>query len=410
MAPDEIEPSPTPGPGSYRATNPIDLPRIERSTILSGVADGIYIAGPDTVREFNRYGATFVDDPDEVGLFGGKIGPGRYLYAPDFTAAVSHATLVGYRTILTVDRQFFTDEGYVEPKVFQSQLDRISRPDPFSNELTGLIPTGQDGGFRLEPGDRKHRSVEGDVVVLCSDEPQSYGSFLFRVVPKVQAIRHLGLTDLPCIVYAKPKPFTDLLDFCGIQADAIVLHDMEAVTEIDRAIVPCLRNQHAYLDPDSIEIYAELRASYGSPRTGRNVYVSRMGLNQSGRGASRVMVNEGELITRLEAMGFETIEPETLSVEEQIMTFSSASIIVGPSGSGMFNTMFCHPGTKVIDIQSEPHWIYSYTGMYSSLELEYGIFLGKPDPEDFKPVHRRFSVNIDALTTRIRSFIAEASW
>jgi hypothetical protein len=72
--------------------------------------------------------------------------------------------------------------------------------------------------------------------------------------------------------------------------------------------------------------------------------------------------------------------------------------------------MFCHPGTKVIDIQSEPQWIYSYTGMYASLKLEYGIFVGKADPADTKPIHRRFSVNIDALAARIRAFMAEARW
>jgi len=64
----------------------------------------------------------------------------------------------------------------------------------------------------------------------------------------------------------------------------------------------------------------------------------------------------------------------------------------------------------VIDIQSEHHWIYSYTGMYASLKLEYGIFIGRPDPEDTKPVHRRFTVNIDALCERILSFSGEACW
>src|SRR5579863_2708525 len=101
MAVDEIDSSRAPGKGSYRAINPIDLPRIERDVILGGEGDGIYVEGVDVQREFHRYGATFVDDPDGVGLFSGKIGPDRYLYPPVFTAAVSHATLVGYRTILT---------------------------------------------------------------------------------------------------------------------------------------------------------------------------------------------------------------------------------------------------------------------------------------------------------------------
>lgn len=394
----------------YQAINPIDLPRIELAEVTSGTADGIYTETSGPLREFEGYGAAFVDDPDEVGLFSGGIGPAKYWYPPVFTAAVKNATLVGYRTILTPNREFFTDEGYVDPPVFEHQLDRISRPDPFANEETGLRPVGQGRRFRFDPGDRARRRFENTVVVLCSDEPASYGSFLFRVVPKVKTVRNLGLTEARCIAFAEQKPFMDLLNFCGISASTIVLHNSKIVTEIDRAIIPSMRDPHAYLDPESCELYAELRQSFGVRPAGRKIYVSRFALNRSGRGASRIMLNESELIVRLEDIGFETVEPENLSVRDQIMIFSSASIVVGPSGSGLFNTMFCHPGTKVIDIQSEPQWIYSYTGMYSSLKLDYGIFVGKPDPEDAKPVHRRFTVNIDALIARIGAFSGEICW
>jgi capsular polysaccharide biosynthesis protein len=122
------------------------------------------------------------------------------------------------------------------------------------------------------------------------------------------------------------------------------------------------------------------------------------------------MLNEEELIEKLVAHGFDVIEPENLSVRDQILAFSSASMVVGPSGSGLFNTMFCHPGTKIIDIQTEPHWFYSYTGMYSSLGLEYGIFIGQTDPADGTPVHRRFTVNIEALLRRIHKCMSEAHW
>lgn len=395
---------------AYRAVNPIDLPRIERAAVTSGSRDGIYIEQEDKPRLFERVGAAFVDDPDETGLFSGRIGPAKYLYPPTFTAAINDATLIGYRTILTPEKQFFTDEAYAEMTVFERQLNRISSPDPFANEMTGLRPTGEKRHFYFDPGDRPRRQIEGNMLVLCSDEPLSYGSFLFRVVPKIRTIRELRLTDLSCIVYAQQKPFMDLLNICGIPSEKVLLHDMNTVTKIERAIIPSMRDPHAYLDPESFELYAELRAIQGSPTTGRRLYVSRFGLNKTGRGATRVMLNEEELITRLQAMGFEVIEPENMSVRDQIIAFSSASIVIGPSGSGLFNTMFCHPGTKIIDIQSEPHWIYSYTGMYSSLKLEYGIFVGKPDPMDTRPVHRQFTVNIGALITRIRTFMAEASW
>jgi hypothetical protein len=407
--PSRLDPENSPS-GAYQAINPVELPHIDRAAVTSGAADGIYVEPPGTRREYERYPSEFVDDPDEVGLFAGGIGLGAYWYPPIYTAAINQAALVGYRTFLTPEKQFFTDEGYEEDEVFQLQLNRISRPDAFGNEKTGLAPTGHDNLFQFHPGDRAHHHVEGNALVLCSDEPLSYGSFLFRVLPKVKTVRALGLTDAPCIVYAQQKPFMDLLNLCGIQEKNIIQHDMDAILHVDRAIVPSMRDPHAYLDPESFDLYAELREAYGVRPQGRKVYVSRFALNQTGRGATRVMVNEEELIERLRSMDFDIVEPETLSVREQIMIFSSASIIVGPSGSGLFNTMFCHPGTKVIDIQSEPHWIYSYTGMYASLKLEYGIFLGKPDPLDTRPVHRVFTVNIEALVARVRSFMAEASW
>ncbi len=392
------------GVGSYRPINPTDLPRIERDAVISGGDDGVYVEGAGTTRVFRRYAAAFVDDPDDAGLFSEGIGPAVYLYPPVFTAASSNAALVGYRTILTQNEQFFTDEAYADPSVFQNQLRRIARPDAFSNEATGLRPSDGEGYFRFEAGERPHRHVKGQALVLCSDEPYSYGSFLFRVVPKIRAFRDLALKDARIIVYAQQKPFMDLLNLCGVPKEAILLHEIDWVTQIDRAVIPGLRGPHAYHDPESFDVFAEIRELHGVPTTGRRVYVSRYGLGKAGW-TSRIMANESQLIDRLWAMGFDIVEPEHLSVRDQIKLFSSASMVVGPSGSGLFNTVFCHPGTKIIDIQSEPQWIYSYTGMYSSLKLDYGIFIGKADPEDSKPMHRRWSVNIEALTARIKKFI-----
>jgi capsular polysaccharide biosynthesis protein len=394
------------GSGIYEAVNPLDLPRIDRLALTSGSTDGIYVEPPGTPREFRGKNAAFLDDPDQVGLFSKDVGSWSYWYPPAYTASISNATLVGYRTILTSTKQFFTDEAYVEPSDFQHQLTQISTSDSFWNEGTGLRPTDREGYFRFDSSDRAQRHVEGNVIVLCAHEPFSYGSFLFRIVPKIKAALALGLSDAKCIAYADPKVFRDLLILCGISKKNILQHDINAVTRIDRAIVPSLRSPHGYLDPESFEFYAELRASFGVRPTGRKIYVSRLSYCEAGL-STRMMVNEGELIARLKDMGFDIIEPEKLSVREQIKAFSSASLVVGPSGSGFFNTIFCHPGTKLIDLQSEEDWIYCHTGMYSSMQLNYGIFVGKVDPADPRPVHRRWAVNIDALIARIRVFMAE---
>ncbi len=98
---------------------------------------------------------------------------------------------------------------------------------------------------------------------------------------------------------------------------------------------------------------------------GRRLYVSRLG--QGRRGVStRLMLNEAEVAAAMAGLGFEVIEPEQLNPAEQIATFASADIVVGPAGSGMFNVVFCRPGTKVLDIESEPNWIYAHTGLFAS--------------------------------------------
>lgn len=390
----------------FTAVKPTDLPRLTRDAVFHGASDGIYVTGADKLRVYYRYGAAFVDDPDQVGLFAGGIGGSPYEYTPVFTAVVRNAVLCGYRTLLTTDGRFFSDEGYADVGLFENQLRRLSRPDEFSNEMTGLTPTGEHGRFRLNINGRNHVHIEGTATVLCSDEPLSYGSFLFRVVPKIVGLRELDLLAFPCVAYAHQKPFMDLLNLCGIAANNIVLQDLRGLTSIERAIVPCMRAQHTYFDPESVALFAQIRALYGEPQSARRIYVSRRTLNTEGW-STRIMGNESELIARLSDAGFDIIEPERLSMREQIRAFSSASMVVGPSGSGLFNTVFCHPGTRIIDIQSEPQWIYSYTGMYSSLGLNYGIFIGRSDPADHAPVHRRWTVNIDALMQRVARFVRE---
>ncbi len=86
---------------TYTAINPVELPQIAFDELSSKRRDGIFVEPPGTTRVFSRYSPVFFDDPDGVGLFNGNIDIAQYFYPPVFTAAVSHARLVGYRTILT---------------------------------------------------------------------------------------------------------------------------------------------------------------------------------------------------------------------------------------------------------------------------------------------------------------------
>jgi capsular polysaccharide biosynthesis protein len=71
----------------------------------------------------------------------------------------------------------------------------------------------------------------------------------------------------------------------------------------------------------------------GESEPARMFYVSR-------RGGTRNAANESELLAALEPLGFELLLPETLSFDEQLRTFASAKLLVGPHGSNFVNAIF----------------------------------------------------------------------
>jgi Glycosyltransferase 61 len=67
---------------------------------------------------------------------------------------------------------------------------------------------------------------------------------------------------------------------------------------------------------------------------------------------SRGLVDEDEVLTALGAE-FERVELEALSVREQAMLFSEASIVVAPHGAGLTNLLFCTQPTAVVELVHE---------------------------------------------------------
>ena len=385
-------------PLRYQA--PLALPRFHAEA-LGGSESGVWVEPPGQTRRLLRYAPEFIDDPAGAGIFAG-IGAATYRSPPVFVSGRNGVALAGYRTLIA-DGVFCDDETLLDAAAEAAFLDKLDSPDPFLNEQTGLRRNG-DGTWAFAAGTRTMRDIAGTTAVLCSHEPGNYGSFLFRVLPKLAALRQLGLDRLPMLVWAWPPTFTQLLGLLGVDAGQIVQHDLNAVTRLERAVAPSLRNPNAYLDRESWSLLQGVADRCMGPLSGRRLYISRLSHGKVS-GSTRIMQNEAELSAALGRLNFEVIEPQTLSMREQIATFASADMIVGPSGSAMFNVVFARPGTKVIDIESEPNWVYAHTGLFASCQLRYGLFVGQCDPADRRPVHRNWTVDIPALLDRISSFI-----
>lgn len=381
-------------------TPPLSLPRTSWDELPTARQASVYVEPPGSDRLLSRYAPEFIDDPAATGLFDG-LGADTYVSPPAFLITLQRPTLFGYRA-LAWDGQFCTDAAGTAPAETGRFLDGLSSPDPFPNEDTGLT-VAPGGGFDLRCESRPRRHHAGTAVVLCSHEPSNYGSFLFRVLPKLHAVRAHGLGHLPVVAWAHTPAFLELLRLAGVPESKVIQHETGALVTFDRVIAPSLRNPHAYLDPESHAFFQQIARKNPGTGGGRRLYVSRLG--QGRRGVStRLMLNEAEVAAAMASLGFEVIEPEQLSPAEQIAAFASAEIVVGPSGSGMFNIVFCRPGTKVVDIESESNWIYAHTGLFASCQTRYGLFVAAVDQTDPAPVHRRFSVDVQALVARVSAF------
>jgi capsular polysaccharide biosynthesis protein len=387
----------------YRHQDPLAFPALGRDDFYASTSPGVFIEAPGNQRQFIRPEPEFHDDPDDVELFSDFQQDSIASYPP-FIATASNVLLTGFRTVISGDGFFFNDESIAGAEL-KEFLTGLAKPGPL-NEETGLRCASGRKGFTLDAGNRTVVRIEKPVALLTSAEPSNYGSYLFRVLPKLATLEGLAAQrDLHYLVWAEIDVFREYLRLLGIPARRILAHDTtHTIYELEKVFVPSIRNDQAFLDPESLALFAKLRAQVGVARQrGTYIYVSRT--VQSRRGSERAMLNETELVERLAKLNFQIVFPEKLTAVEQIRTFSAAELVVGPAGSGMFNAVFCHPATKLIDIESEPHWIHAHRSLFASCGLRYGIFAGSATDRDYTTHHKQWKVNIPALLARIKVFL-----
>lgn len=104
---------------------------------------------------------------------------------------------------------------------------------------------------------------------------------------------------------------------------------------------------------DSLKILNSLKES--KSESTNKIYLSRQ------KSSYRNLINEGDVIDILKKNDFKIIDLNNLSIFNQIKLFSSASVVVSPTGSSLANTVFCNPGTKVIEIMPRYNHIYENT-------------------------------------------------
>ncbi|MBT2748984.1 MULTISPECIES: glycosyltransferase family 61 protein [unclassified Lysobacter] len=255
----------------------------------------------------------------------------------------------------------------------------------------------EDGAIRFVP--RPVDRIDAEIGLAVSNEPSNWGSYLCRILPKIIRFGEMGLDRI--LAYCGGPQRLDLFDLIGLSRERIVPHDPGRNYTCASALYMSEPTNSLYLEPSARADLARLADRFRA-WSGRRLYVSR----RAGLGArsGRTCLNEQALESELRALGVEIIHPDQLNVRQQITAFANASLIIGCSGAGMFNTVFAPRDAVVIEIESSPNWSYAHTSLFSSLGLRHGFVWGLPVSGHGSAPHVPFEVDVAAVCNRVKDY------
>ena len=113
----------------------------------------------------------------------------------------------------------------------------------------------------------------------------------------------------------------------------------------------------------------------------------------------RLLRNTSEIEAILVNAGFDIIEPERMSFDDQVRAFRSADVIVGATGAGMANLLFAHSSCKIYILMAEhPDMPYYYwQRMADCVDLQISYLLGVQVDDLSRGVHADFEVPIERV-------------
>lgn len=241
------------------------------------------------------------------------------------------------------------------------------REDPFSNHIL----------FQKTLPDLK--KLDKNIFIMLAGQRSNYNYYhwLFDCLPrfhllcKTEFITEVDLFLVPRFELAFQK---ESLRMLGVPAEKII--DSSDYPHVQASLL--IASNHPNPWPPRISVWAcrFLREAFlrkdrglcpGKKRA--KLYICRSDAPH------RKVCNEEEVIRFLASRGFEILELSKLSFPEQVQKFATAEIVIGATGAGLSNIVFCERGTKVIEVFSPEYVqdIFYQVAQHAMLDYDYFI-------------------------------------
>ena len=258
-----------------------------------------------------------------------------------------------------------------------------------------LDPAKLDGATR----------VDGPVFFATPQEPHNWGLWLTACVPAIARFRDRARPGERLFCYRHHPNMDATLALLGVAPEHVVRHDLYAAYRLEEVTAYRTGGMDLAVTEAERAVFAGMvRAAGPAGDAPRRILVTR----RSATGPdARALLDEAAVAERLARLGFVPIDPLAMTVPEQVRAFAAAEMVAGIGGAGMFNTVFCRPGTKVLSIEDSPTFLGMHANLFASLGHEYGFVLGVHAPES-APGKLRWHTDPAAVEAAARRFFGLA--
>ena len=242
--------------------------------------------------------------------------------------------------------------------------------------------------------------LPGVTLNLVTDWSENYGHLLFDALPRVYLFEQAGYSwdDISHVLV--PDMTSDgrrsAAELCGIPIDKMLPLSSFSVVECEELIVPTFPGVRC----NSPRWVGEFWRSKSPPipQQRRRIFLSR-------RGSRRTLTNESDLITVLEAFGFEIVVPSNAAIRNIL---PQAEIIVGAHGAALADVLFCNRDSVLVELTPPGHIEPYYYTAAESAGMSYFSILGTyPDDRHHDANLANFSILAKTLSDTLKE--AEAA-
>ena len=201
------------------------------------------------------------------------------------------------------------------------------------------IRRGRKGSYESFTPPEAFKKLGGDAQIAAFRWSENYFHWTYQSLAAVLDMLEEGISIDRLIVTPLKKWQRRTLELTGIDLSRCIEIDRKENYQFDMAYYSSFLSKEAVHRPSArlITLFDEFATRHCSSIRGhrlKNVYITRVGA------AKRSIENEAEVCALVNKFGFEVIQTEKMSIDEQISLFRGVSNVVAPHGAGLVNLLY----------------------------------------------------------------------